>query len=192
MTGTWNNFGVRSITQTFKANRRKIWTRNHIINTHTHTHIYTAVHTLSALYLHLYMHACHKCRRWLKCIESNTPKYDCNHLCELKTKHARRLRFPTRPCLPPEKHSRVECFIYSFFALHWCDLRARPAHVCTSWNGPWEHATLLSSEWVFVWFQYRCWPADRLRINHTDSACSATQRSSNTSDKNKRWTDRQT
>ncbi len=38
----------------------------------------------------------------------------------------------------------------------------------------------------FVWFQYHCWPADRLRINHADSACSATQRSSTTSDENKR------
>lgn len=52
--------------------------------------------------------------------------------------------------------------------------------------------TSLSFEWIFVWSQYSCWPADSLRINHTDRDCSTKKRSSTTSDKNKRWKDRRT
>lgn len=55
-----------------------------------------------------------------------------------------------------------------------------------------HHAsTLLSFVWVFVCFEYH-WPANRTRINHWDSACSATQRSGGTPERTKvRWhTDR--
>lgn len=64
---------------------------------------------------------------------------------------------------------------------------ARP--VCTRLhilNQTMRACTVQSFVRIFVWFQYHCWPADRLRINHANSTCMATQTDSATSDENKR------
>lgn len=87
-----------------------------------------------------------------------------------------------------EKHCNPECL--SLFALQRCDLQSPSCARLHILKRAVRTRTPPSSEPVFVWFRYRCCPADRPRINHTDSACSTTQRSSTTSDKNKRRTDR--
>lgn len=110
---------------------------NRIINTHIHTH--TVVHTLSAFsHINTRILIMQVTCMWLKCIESNPPQSDCNHLCELEARHTPHSRFPSCQCLPVKNTATLNVYLSLLCSDVIC--KARPAHVCTSWNGLCKHA----------------------------------------------------
>lgn len=138
---------------------------------HTNTHV--VVQSLSGL-------AClfpHPCRVRLHAFTNEMPwKPHTKALtiinCNLKVKHA---------CWSDFQWRKQHGWLF-YFSVHCID--SNPT--CTPAHPQRDHeSTLLSFVWVFVWFLYHSWPADRRRINHWDSDCSATWMRSTTPDRTK-------
>lgn len=158
----------------------------HTANTQTHTHtVVLTPSALACLFPHLYRHAQDTCISFWKCFENNPPK------CWLQLAVNGKQSMPGAQVshvsmFAPEKNNMAECSLLCFAVMRFLSPTCTPLHIL---KRTMRACTLLSSVWVFVWFQYHCWPADRLRINHADSACSVTQRTSAAPDKNKRQRD---